>query len=301
MRVFKNGVGRPSNETIKKRNIFKGICVLLVLIIIGMTVYILNDKGIINISSKDDKKTVDKKTDNDATEENKIGDLSLNDDMVKDLYNRVSGTDVFNSEFTDTVGKEVYLQETLYDKDGKIVYAKDLSDDFKASMALNYILPKNDFSQKENVSYEKQKEAYEKIFGTKYDIKDFYNYGLARGNAKLDNKNIYIVPDYIGIDPSYGIGRTLVKAEKDNNRIYLYEALWYNDAEKYMGSEYNGELSYFNQHCDYNATCDAIFKSKNPSDDEKVIANKDKFTQFKFSFTKQNENNYVFECVQKVK
>ena len=68
--------------------------------------------------------------------------------MVKDLYNRVSGTDIFNSEFTDTAGKEVYLQETLYDKDGKIVYAKDLSDDFKASMTLNYILPKNDFSQK---------------------------------------------------------------------------------------------------------------------------------------------------------
>ena len=109
------------------------------------------------------------------------------------------------------------------------------------------------------------------------------------------------MPDYIGIDPSYGIGRTLVKAEKDNNRIYLYEAIWYNDAEKYMGSEYNGELSYFNQHCDYNATCNAIFKSKNSVDDEKVIVNKDKFTQFKFSFSKQNENNYVFECVQKVK
>ena len=301
MGVFKNGVGRPSNETIKKRNIFKGIYVLLVLIIAGMTIYILNDKGIINIGSKDDKKTVDNKVNKDTTKESKKEDLSLNDDIVKDLYNRVSGTDIFNSEFTDTAGKEVHLQETLYDKDGKIVYAKDLSDDFKASMALNYILPKNDFSQKENVSYEKQKEAYEKIFGTKYDIKDFYNYGLARGEAKLDNKNIYIVPNYIGIDPSYGIGRTLVKAEKDNNRIYLYEALWYNDAEKYMGSEYNGELSYFNQHCDYNATCDAIFKSKNPSDDEKVIANKDKFTQFKFSFTKQNENNYVFECVQKVK
>ena len=301
MGVFKNGVGRPSNETIKKRNIFKGICVLLVLIIVVMTFYILNDKGIINISSKDDKKTVDNKVNKDTTKENKIEDLSLNDDMVKDLYNRVSGTDVFNSEFIDTAGKKVYLQETLYDKDGKIVYAKDLSDDFKASMALSYTLPKNDFSQKENVSYDKQKEAYEKIFGTKYDIKDFYSYGFARGDAKLDNKNIYIVPDYIAIDPSYGIGRTLVKAEKDNNRIYLYEALWYNDSEKYMGSEYNGELSYFNQHCDYNATCDAIFKSKNPSDDEKVIANKDKFTQFKFSFTKQNENNYVFECVQKVK
>ena len=301
MGVFKNGVGRPSNETIKKRNIFKGICVVLFIVIIGLVVYILNDKGIINIGGKDDKKIVDNKVNKDTTKENKKENISLNNDMVKDLYNRVSGTDIFNSEFTDTAGKEVYLQETLYDKDGKIVYAKDLSDDFKASMTLNYILPKNDFSQKENVSYDKQKEAYEKIFGTKYDIKDFYNYGLARGDTKLDNKNIYIVPDYIGIDPPYGIGRTLVKAEKDNNRIYLYEALWYNDAEKYMGNEYNGELSYFNQHCDYNATCNAIFKSKNPSDDENVIANKDKFTQFKFSFTKQNGNNYVFECVQKVK
>ena len=72
MGVFKNDVGRPSNETIKKRNIFKGICVLLVLIIIGMTIYILNDKGIINISSKDDKKTVDKKTSNTTKESEDI-------------------------------------------------------------------------------------------------------------------------------------------------------------------------------------------------------------------------------------
>ena len=71
MGVFKNGVGRPSNETIKKRNIFKGICVLLVLIIVGMTFYILNDKGIINIGSKDDKKTVDNKVNKDTTKENK--------------------------------------------------------------------------------------------------------------------------------------------------------------------------------------------------------------------------------------
>ena len=42
MGVFKNGVGRPSNETIKKRNIFKGICVVLFIVIIGLIVYILN-------------------------------------------------------------------------------------------------------------------------------------------------------------------------------------------------------------------------------------------------------------------
>ena len=44
MGVFKNGVGRPSNETIKKRNVFKGICILLFIVIIGLVVYILNDK-----------------------------------------------------------------------------------------------------------------------------------------------------------------------------------------------------------------------------------------------------------------
>ena len=80
MGVFKNGVGRPSNETIKKRNIFKGICVLLVLIIIGMTVYILNDKGIININSKDDKKT------NNTTKESE--ELDINSKEVTDLFKK---------------------------------------------------------------------------------------------------------------------------------------------------------------------------------------------------------------------
>lgn len=43
MGLFKNDVGRPSNETIKKRNIFKGICVVLVLIIITLVCYIFKD------------------------------------------------------------------------------------------------------------------------------------------------------------------------------------------------------------------------------------------------------------------
>ena len=51
MGLFKNEVGRPSNETIKKRNIFKGICALLVIVIIGLMGYILNDKGIINLNN----------------------------------------------------------------------------------------------------------------------------------------------------------------------------------------------------------------------------------------------------------
>lgn len=58
MGVFKNGVGRPSNETIRKRNIFKGICLALVLIVIILVAYIVNDKL---KSNKDDNNTDKKK------------------------------------------------------------------------------------------------------------------------------------------------------------------------------------------------------------------------------------------------
>ena len=55
MLLFENGVGRPSNETAKKRNIFKGICVLLVVIIILLVAYLLSNKNA-NESIRNDKK-----------------------------------------------------------------------------------------------------------------------------------------------------------------------------------------------------------------------------------------------------
>lgn len=58
--VFKNEVGRPSNETIRKRNALKAICIVLVLIIIGMGIYILNEKGIITINIGKESKTNNK-------------------------------------------------------------------------------------------------------------------------------------------------------------------------------------------------------------------------------------------------
>ena len=54
MDLFKNDVGRPSNEIIKKRNIFKGICIVLSLLVILLTLYILNDKDVIDLNNKSD-------------------------------------------------------------------------------------------------------------------------------------------------------------------------------------------------------------------------------------------------------
>lgn len=64
MGVFKNGVGRPSNEIIRKRNIFKGICLALVLIVIVLVAYIVNDKL---KSNKDDNNTDKKKINTNQT------------------------------------------------------------------------------------------------------------------------------------------------------------------------------------------------------------------------------------------
>lgn len=52
MDLFTNGVGRPSNETIKKRNIFKGICVILALIVISLLFYMFG--GYNKQNSKED-------------------------------------------------------------------------------------------------------------------------------------------------------------------------------------------------------------------------------------------------------
>lgn len=82
MSLFKNEVGRPSNETIKKRNIFKGICVVFGLIIIGLVVYILNDKGIITFNKNGQNKNDNDKvitTTNGQKEEN---EKDISDELV---------------------------------------------------------------------------------------------------------------------------------------------------------------------------------------------------------------------------
>ena len=82
MGLFKNEVGRPSNETIRNRNIFKGICVVFGLIIIGLVVYILNDKGIITFNKHGQNKNDNDKvitTTNGQKEEN---EKDISDELV---------------------------------------------------------------------------------------------------------------------------------------------------------------------------------------------------------------------------
>lgn len=87
MGLFKNEVGRPSNETIKKRNIFKVICFILVLIIFGLVVVLLNEKGIIEIDQKQNNKQESKTEQKEykvSDDLEKIEATSINNYYIKD-------------------------------------------------------------------------------------------------------------------------------------------------------------------------------------------------------------------------
>ena len=84
MGVFKNEVGRPSNETIKKRNIFKGICVLLIIVVICLIAYILNDKGIFNNEESNNKTTTKRSVE--TFDKSQIVTKKHDDDNFVDVY-----------------------------------------------------------------------------------------------------------------------------------------------------------------------------------------------------------------------
>ena len=107
MGVFKNEVGRPSNETIKKRNIFKGICALLVIVIIALIAYILNDKGILGTSST--KKDIDNNQ-NITTKQMKASNEKFD-------VSKITTKDLGKSEWFDNNEIEIYIYGNKLDYD----------------------------------------------------------------------------------------------------------------------------------------------------------------------------------------
>ncbi len=100
MGVFKNSVGRPSNEVLRKRKILKITGVMLVLAIAGFICYVLNNTGIINIMNKENSlKTISKF----SASERQMGDMNGDNCLtvldVALLYGYVRGnTTIINSE-----------------------------------------------------------------------------------------------------------------------------------------------------------------------------------------------------------
>ena len=323
MGVFKNGVGRPSNETIKKRNIFKGICVLFGLIIIVLVGYILNDKGIINISSKDNKKTVDKKTDKGATKENKKEEiLDVNSDKVVNLFNKYNlfyqsslyhNKNDMNCEFySNNVGcnsfayfysKEKITKELLDDKI-KLAYSIGniyLNDNYKKD---KYGVP--ELSDGEEYSFTEINKESSKLFGS--DI-NFDNISITGSNGKeyadaTIYGNSYLYTDKKLTLEKNGMGGVadiyfktkIISAYEDNNKLYI--------ENKVMFVIEDYQMFRILRKSSNNANEDILYdSSKNNATTNSISIDDylDKLDTYRWTFKENTDGSYTFESVEKVK
>ena len=286
MGVFKNGVGRPSNETIKKRNIFKGICVLLVLIIIGMTVYILNDKGIINISSKDNKKTVDKKTNKGATKENKKEKLGL------DTANEIM---------------DEYLNAWRYMLDSD--YNDINSDEYKTLMSLENS-KNSDFSDKYKykdmtINFNNEK-FYNPYFYEIKNVEKTFNKRFKNGKVSTNVEKINKMPlcNHYGFDSKYEMFIRDNRGECGDGSILMHEVTEAYEDENNVYVSVTGEKVYL-EDTSYNPKNYIILNNNEKIFIEDAESNiiekyKDNMDKYEFIFEK-NGDYYKFVNVSKIK
>ena len=319
MRVFKNGVGRPSNETIKKRNIFKGICLLLVLIIIGMTVYILNDKGIININSKDDKKAVDNKTSNTTKESEKEEILDVNSDIVVNLFNKMNkftnDLDLLDVKAEDNLYSYFYQSDSLKKEqvDDRIKFAYafiSLYKDVEEQTGKSWYNTEN-FSKDFVGSVSDVNNESIKIFGSGFDINKVIINGVGPAifgeKTMINGDKITIEAAGIGGAQGADILTKITSCKKKYGKIIIENKVMF------VFAAGNVEQSIFKtakKHIDNceGASClglvdkvSEISNQDNSLDKIKIDDYLDKLDTYRWTFKDNEDGNYTFESVEKVK
>lgn len=190
MGVLKNGVGRPSNEVLRKRKILKIICVMLVLVIAGFICYILNNTGIIKVMNKENTlKTISKF----SASERQMGDMNNDGCLtvldVAFLYSYVRGnTTIIDSEAIKVADLSGNGEITV--EDVAILYAK------VRSLTANGSECKNNNS--DNDTTDESKDDNENNNQTSSFSKD--SWGTIIGNVRAENTDQYKVGDTKEID-----------------------------------------------------------------------------------------------------
>lgn len=212
-------------EEKKKRTGLTIVVGLLVLVIIAMGVYIAYDKGYISLGKKE-KKTTEKKIDNNEKNETKKSEaeeLDIESSEVEELY--------YNANNHLGVG----IDKNIYNKNELTV--EDMDKNYKFSLAYNAF--KNDIIVKnegqytiETISEEKVKEGYEKLFG-----KDTYNkvdeFKLYCSNFKYnESKKVYeSITGGCGGTTAFSEIDTILSATKYEDRIEIVSGVVFIDAE----------------------------------------------------------------------
>ena len=290
MGVFKNGVGRPSNETIKKRNIFKGICVLFGLIIIVLVSYILNDKGIINISGKGDKKTVDKKTDKENKKEEKLSDEE-GKKIVEEVFGNFASFHIIDSKKLELNSDNIKTYAAIMNvKEGSKKYTckelfgnniESFADSYgKGSWRVENLLCSDGYQTL--YSYSDVNSQYKKMFGKDVDalkstIKMDNIFDGAYGYSKSENGYSFLSCECGDGMPPIISGFKNVR--KIGNELTIDYAEILSDDNEYFNFDDGTKVKY-----DYN-------KDEN----EQFLKYKDKINKkYTLVFEKQSDDSYIF-------
>ena len=223
MGVLKNGVGRPSNETIKKRNILKIVCVLFAIIIIGLVGYILIDKGYITINKNPSDKV--------EKEENKKEENNTNetDDKVDISKIKIVNDEDGMLEKLTYDGKEVDLKINMKGTDAKLNVEKEIK------QFGNYAVLIVSFIDSSNLYLLNNKGEVEKVFLGSGSMVDFISISTEKlSGEEISNaagaesiSNYYIIDDNkleiysnnLGIECSY-------VCDKKDDEVVVYSDVY---------------------------------------------------------------------------
>lgn len=258
--------------TKKTKNKNTGIIIFLVLVLIGMTGYIIYDK---TISDKCDVKEMEE-PDNEET----IEYLDIYSDQIQKLYNNIH---------TNNCNENT----TMFYRDGSVSMDKFQSNAFYMAYQLldeeKGVMQPGNWKKLVSFTYEELNKKAKTIFGKDFNIEDKkydlcpYNYDSATKTYTFDEEGgcgCTTGPD--------GPHMTLYQATKTGDEINIYESVVYQKYEEqsYYYSYYKDPL--YNQKIN-DFSCEQGFSTK------KCIDNS---TKYKFTFTLEDDN-YILTNITK--
>lgn len=273
MSMFTNGVGRPSNETIRKRNIFKGICALLVIVIIGLIGYILNEKGIIEINNKQNNNNNNVTVKDNSKVKEELAESEIEKLLVP-----------FNSASNDPMFFGYYYKKNmnLNNLDSDIIILTSL---------INKLYQLGDKISSANVNV-----YIYNIFGSNIQYVDKTVEGICERYIYDSSSKYYDVDGGCSGDSSKIISK-IIDYEKKNDKLIIKNKIL---VEDYNFGGYGIDTLYSD--VDKKNIIDKVDTYKKEFDAEKEIDNYiDKLDTFKWTFVKENGGNYTFKSVEKVK
>ena len=257
------------------------IIVILVIVLLGLGFYILVDKDIIKL------KSITEVEDKEEPKE-KIEELDVNNENIKDMFNTVHDSFVFGN-----IDSEIYGNKKLS--------TSEMENNYKFKLAgrifydkMNQISSSNEMMIYE-IAEEDVKSAYERIFGPN-SYNQVSKFSLGCGDYNYDsNKKVYsLLQPGCGGTTSFGAFENIIKVLKYEDRIEIIGAVVFADQETsvlYKDYSRTTKLSEFN--C-ATTNYETYFETY-------INDNKDNLQQYTYTFKLGDDGFYYYTGFERTK